>query len=369
MADRVALLIFAAFMAATALLAVRAPIHNWDMIAYVALAETRPGIDAPALQERAYAIVRAEVPPRDWELLSRGNAYRTAQHRDPAAFDSQLGMYRIKVAYVGAGRALGAFLSPIAAYRAINLIALALLAAAAIGWMAAGGFAQAAIFVAPAFALAGLPHTARMVTPDVLCAASAVAGLALMRRGRWPLGALCFGLATAVRPDFLSFPAALLAVALAMRVSVREAAAAFAAGAAAYAVAMLAGDHPGWWTHFSFSLLERAPDLDAVAPFSPAAYFWGAARAWASSLATQSWPALTVLFAAAWLLMRGRPGQRERQADILFLAVLGSVLIRCVAFPLPEQRLYLPALVMLAMLVAERWAPRFAPGDSKGTVT
>jgi hypothetical protein len=38
--------------------------------------------------------------------------------------------------------------------------------------------------------------------------------------------------------------------------------------------------------------------------------------------------------------------------------------MRCLIYPLPEERLYLPTMMLLIMLVAERWSPRFMFGNA-----
>ncbi|HYD24233.1 MAG TPA: hypothetical protein VEB68_05515 [Croceibacterium sp.] len=241
----------------------------------------------------------------------------------------------------------------ITALRAVNFVALALLTGVALAWMAAGGFGRAGFFLAPVTMLGEVPAALRMVTPDLLCVSLAVAGLAALRRGPWPLAAGCCALATLERPDFVLFPAALLGVALVARSGVRAAAGCLGAAALAYAATMLAGDHPGWWVHFSVSLIERPADFAAAPPFSLDAYLRAFARANYGNLATQGWPALALLLAACWLLLRER--WADRQADLLFAALLLSLAARCVVFPMPDDRLYLPTVMMLAMLVAERW--------------
>lgn len=358
MLDRLGLLFFAIAMVSTALLGVLRPVFNWDMIPYVALAEERPGMDNVMRHDRAYRLVHAAAPTQDWALLTQAGHYRAHQYADAEAFDTQLGMYRIKVGYVAAARALNPFVPTIHAYRLINLLALILLSAAAIWWMHVGGFGRAAFFLVPVLLIAEMPAAAQLITPDLLCASFAVAGLALLRRGPWPLAAACFAAATLIRPDFIFFPAAWLAVALAKRTGTREAAGCFAAAAAAYGVTMLAGEYSGWWPHFSVSLIERVDDLRTVPPFSPAAYLHGFARAMITNVITQTWPALVLLLTACWLSLRDRKGRRPDEAEGLFLALILSLGARCVVFPMPDDRLYLPTIVMLSLLVVERWATR-----------
>jgi hypothetical protein len=273
-------------------------------------------------------------------------------------------MYRIKVGYIEVARALRAFVPTVLAFRLINLLALAILSAAMIWWMRVGGFGRAAFFLVPILLLAKLPATARIITPDLLCVSFAIGGLALLRRGRWPLAAACFAAATLVRPDFILFPGALLAVALLTRTTAKEAAFCFAAAAAAYGLTMLAGGYPGWWPHFSFALVEELGDLRSAPPFSFEAYVRGFERGMLSNVATQMWPTIVALLIGCWLLLPVRRDRQPRQADWLFLALVLSLAARCLVFPLPEDRLYLPTIIMLALLVSERWRTQFPEVES-----
>jgi hypothetical protein len=366
MLDRLGLLFFAITMVSTALLGVLRPVFNWDMIPYVALAEERPGMDDAMRHDRAYQLVHAAAPAQDWTLLIQAGRYRVRQYADAEAFDTQLGMYRIKVGYVAAARALNPFVPTIEAYRLINLLALTGLSVVAIWWMHVGQFGRAAFFLVPILLIAELPSAAQLVTPDLLCASFAAAGLALLRRGSWRLAAACFTAATLTRPDFIFFPAAWLAVALSTRTSRKEAVSCFAATAAAYGLTMLMGDYSGWWPHFSVSLIERVDDLRAVPPFSLEAYLRGFAVAMVANVTSQIWPALVLLLTACWLSLRDRQGPRQDQADGLFLALILSLAARCIVFPMPDDRLYLPTMIMLSLLTVERWATRANEAKSKG---
>lgn len=363
MLDRLGFLLFAAAMVSTALLGALRPVFNWDMIPYVALAEERHGMADTARHDRAYQLVHAAAPAQDWALLTQANRYRMHQYANADAFDTQLGMYRIKVGYIAAARALNPFVPTIHAYRLINLFALILLSAAVMWWMRAGRFGRAAFFLVPVLLIAELPAAAQLITPDLLCASFAAAGLALLRRGRWLFAAACFAAATLARPDFIFFPATWLAVALATRTSVKEAASCFGAAAAAYGLTMLVGNYSGWWPHFSVSLVERMDDLRAVPPFSLDVFLRGFARAMVANVTTQIWPALVMLLGACWLSLRDRQSRQWDRADRLFLALILSLAARCVVFPMPDDRLYLPTIIMLSLLVVERWGARFGEAD------
>lgn len=366
MLDRVGFLFFAAVMASIALLGALRPVFNWDMIPYVALAEARPGMDATARHDRAYQLVRAAVPAQDWVLLTRADRYRENLYANASLFSTQLGLYRIKVGYVAAARALNPFIPTIQAYRLINLLALIVLSGAMAWWMRVHGGGRAAFFLVPVLLISKLPVAAQLITPDLLCAACAIAGLVLLRGKSWSFAVACFAAATLTRPDFIVFPAAWLAVALSTRTGIKEAASCFAMAASAYGLTMLLGGYSGWWPHFSVSLVARVDDLRAVPPFSLETYLHGFTRAMFVNVTTQTWPALTMLLAVCRWPPQDRRGRQWDLADGLFLALILSLAARCVIFPIPDDRLYLPTIVMLSLLTIERWGqPSMRSGSSE----
>jgi hypothetical protein len=356
--DRLGLAFLAATFALIAAFSVLRPAYNWDMLPYAALASETREMTAAERHDTAYRLVEAAVPASDWALLTGDGAYRAELAADAQAFDNQLGMYRIKPAYIHAARALARLMPVIDAFRALNLAALALLFAVAAWWMARGGFGRMAFVVAPVLVLADLVDAVRIVTPDLMCAALALAGLALLRHDRWRAAAACFAFATATRPDFAVFPAALLAASLVLRIERRAAVACFAASIAVYLLATLTAEHPGWWAHFSASLIGRTGDLSSALPFTFEAYARAVAGALLFNATGNNWLALAVLLGGGWLVLRDRPEHRLGQPDVLVLALLASLAARCAVFPELSDRIYLPTIAMLALLVAERWGAK-----------
>ncbi|HYD24232.1 MAG TPA: hypothetical protein VEB68_05510 [Croceibacterium sp.] len=90
-------------MLATAVVGLLRPSFNWDMIPYVALVEDGAAGDRAERHARAYRLVQAAAPARHWARMTESNAYRARQYAEARAFDSQLGMYRIKLGYVPLG--------------------------------------------------------------------------------------------------------------------------------------------------------------------------------------------------------------------------------------------------------------------------
>ena len=350
--DRLSLISFAIFIAALAATSVLFPITNYDMIPYAGLVGERPGMSDAAVHQQAYASVQAAVPPEKFAKLTLQNEYARRQYTDVEAFSKELTMYRVKIGYIGLGRLLGLAMTPISALRWINALSLAVVGFVSISWMRRAKFEQAALFVAAAWLATQLLQISQAVIPDLLTAACLLAGLALLRTNRWLFAAIAFGAATLVRADSVIFPVAFLAIALVTRTCVKAAVAAFALSFAAYLATTIGYHHPGWWAHFSFSILGGS--VYNPPPFSVLTYARGVASALVK-ISSEAWPWLAVMCLGGWLLMY----RRWEEADAIFAGLLLSLALRLLIFPLPEERFYLPTMMMLVMLVAERWSPRF----------
>jgi len=354
--DRAALILFACAMAALAVMSAFTPKINWDGVAYTALIQEKPGMTDVQVHDRAYSAIHSAITPRQWAEVTTGSPWIQMQFNNPAQFSQELGMYRIKIGYVYVARVVASILPPLSALRVVNSIALALIAFVAICWMIAGRFEQSAFFVFPAWMAVQLYEASQLTTPDMLNAALALAGLFLLRTGRATLAALVFALATITRLDFIVFPACFLAVALIARTDRKAATLSFLLPAAATVAVMFGVDHPSWWDHFNFSLGQV--DLTQAQPFSIHSYLIDLAHG-LDKMAALAWPGVALLCVAAWLLIPGVDWRSPTKADVLLMALLLSLAARCFVFPLPEARLYLPTMMMIIMLVAERWSPRF----------
>ena len=79
------------------------PMHNWDMIGYVAAAKSFEESDASALHDFTYRQLRESVTHKKYTSLAsgKGDLYRETISEDPAAFAEQLPFYRIRPVYTG----------------------------------------------------------------------------------------------------------------------------------------------------------------------------------------------------------------------------------------------------------------------------
>ena len=333
--------------------------YNWDAIAYVALAGQQSGSSAQQTHDRAYNELRHVVSPVEWAQLTSSSEYRLRQYMSAETFQAELGMYSVKAGYVQIARLFSLFMAPFAGLRLINLLSLCLIGGAGVWWMRVGGFGQSSFFLVPAMLSLHLILTARLLTPDMLCAGLSLAGIAALRRGPWFLAACCFAAASYVRPDAALFPGVFLIFALAARHSIKVALIMFLGSSLAVGMALAGSHHPGLWTQVSTAGFGPYPDLSQAPPFSISSYAKVLGRTINDAIMFAAWPYLAALAAAGWLLARRRPGHRELQADILFAALVATLIGRTFVFLFVDDRIYLPLMIMLLMLLAERWSPRF----------
>jgi len=98
--DRLAVLFMALVIAGVAAYSWVKPAYNWDMVAYVATALEDRTDDPVDLHARAWAEIEAGASESQLFHLRLSNPYNLHQWENPADFQSQLSMYRVKVLYV-----------------------------------------------------------------------------------------------------------------------------------------------------------------------------------------------------------------------------------------------------------------------------
>ena len=98
--DRAAALLMALTGMAIAAYGTLRPDYNWDMVAYVATALENRIDDPVALHAETWRLIDAGADQAEQFKLKQSNPYNLHQWQNPADFQSQLSMYRVKVAYV-----------------------------------------------------------------------------------------------------------------------------------------------------------------------------------------------------------------------------------------------------------------------------
>ncbi len=104
--DRVAAILLLLVIVGTAAYALVRPDYNWDMVAYIATALEDRIEDPETLHAQTWAAI--EPGAREVQLyhLQASNPYNLHQWENPVDFQSQLSMYRVKIAYIAMIRGL-----------------------------------------------------------------------------------------------------------------------------------------------------------------------------------------------------------------------------------------------------------------------
>jgi uncharacterized membrane protein len=350
--SRIGAAIFAAFIALTCIASAKFPHANWDLLPYVAAESVHRINDPQQLHDFAYEKVKNAVDPAAFELLAKGDAYRTRQFEDAAAFNSMLPMYRVKTLYISLIAALSPYFGDVGTIRLISLLAT-LATGLCIGlWL----FREKAMAYAPAAAgvmmIAGYPDIARLGSPDALFMALFTFGLYALHRKREMVSVLALFLAFMVRADTIAFLGILAVLFVLFRQVSLGAFGAFTAAVIAYSSLSHGAGHPGWWTHFWFSNVEQKLTMEGFHPeFSIAVYLKALASGIVRCVTELAWPGLLIILIAAWAFVRSSLGKMEVRSEIIFLALAGGIIARFILFPLPDARVHGAYLTPLFLLL------------------
>lgn len=331
------------------------PEYNWDMLAYVAeTLASRPGATAASAHHDTFAVVRAHVSDEHWRLLTEGNDYRSEQARNPDAFMSMLGMYRIKLGYRVLLRTVSHVFDPVVAAVVVSMLAGAALAGLIGFWLLRAGHPELMVLAIPILILADLPLMTRLQTPDMVATLFLVAGTICVLASRDWLACALIVLAIAIRPDNLIFAGLLPAAFLLARKMPVPYIAGLAAALAIYALAVSTAGYPGWWRHFLFTFSGAQPTLDDWnPPFVVSVYAIDVVKSAGRTLSWRAWPWLAA--AAVFVLLYFRPLREQLRGRILvLLAALGtSLLLKFAIFPIEDDRIYAAYVISLWLVVAD----------------
>ncbi len=365
--DRLAAVFFLAIFLFVAAYTWVRPDYNWDMVAYIASAlENRT--ETPE-QLHAETWKAASEGAREAQLynLQYGNPYNRHQWENPADFESQLSMFRVKLGYIEALRVLEPITGITRAAILLSVLPALGFALICLFWLGRENALQGAIILAPALIVADVFHMTTAVTPDMLLALVSMGALYLLARKQDIAACLLLFLSVFVRPDNIILIFALLLTAIAFGWRLLPIALTFVASFAACLLISKLGGHPGWWAHFYFSCVEIQNSMTNFHPdFSLVAFVKGYARGAAVALLDNDWPPLFLAILAGWALLwrAGRAGTGRENALMFALAI--GTLGKFASFPLPDDRFYFVFLAGMAMLLVVMWKPRFdiAPGKA-----
>lgn len=355
----------AAFLAAFILLVAAyswvRPDYNWDMVAYVATALEDRVSDPVALHAETWREIEAAQPrPAQLYEIQKGNDYNLHQWQNPVDFESQLSMYRVKVLYIAALRALEPFVGMVNATVLLSVLPLLGIGALSLVWLGRAGAMQGAFLLPSVLVIADLAHMSTAVTPDMLVCAVSLFAIYWLAKSKDALACAALLLSVFIRPDNLILVFALAITAFAFGWRKLPLLLTFVASFLACAWMAKLGHHPGWWAHFYFSCVEIQNSMVGFHPdFSLAAFAKGYLRGLSVSLLNNDWPALYVVLLGAWaLLYRAGKMAGGRENALMFGLAIGT-LGKFASFPLPDDRFYFVFIAGMALILLARWKPRF----------
>ncbi|WP_319530280.1 hypothetical protein [uncultured Cohaesibacter sp.] len=339
------------------------PWYNWDMSAYFAatMQHLEPSLSNEELHQRSWSLIEDFAPEREFSELTQLGEYRQHMYADPDDFVSMLPMYEVKKLYLAVGRWLTPIVGMKQAFYLQSALALLGVGLVLLYWMSRGGFLQAAPLVAGALLTVDFFKLGLYVTPDLPAAVFLIWGCERILAKRPWIGMALILISMGYRPDMILFVFAILLSSLVYRHLLAPASAGFAAAVVLYLFLTHGVQHPGWWTHFYFACVEIQNTLIGFHPdFSLVAYLKGVLRGVAIGLRDHDWWALLAVILFGWVLLAKSKIKLGRQSNQMLLACLLAIIGKFVLFPMPEDRFYLAILVVMVMILVERWSPQLS---------
>ncbi|MEE9313689.1 MAG: hypothetical protein V3V02_03490 [Rhizobiaceae bacterium] len=362
--DRAGFILFALFVVALCLINIFKPEYNWDMAAYLASSLQDTSITTRELHSQVWGMMKDHAPENQFYKLTAGNPYNVHNYQNPDAFISMLPMYDVKVGYIAALKYGGSLLGAVNAAIWVSVLSSLAVGFTCLYWMKSRGFLQAAPFVASILLLCGYFYMGRTVTPDLLVTVFFLWGSERFLRGKDWLAVGLFYVAFLVRPDTIVFLFAMLLAVIIFNERKLPALVGFGAVVATYFWITTGSNHPGWWAHFYFSCVEIQNTMVGFSPdFSVFLYLKGVARGAMVSLKDNNWPVVLCLLLSGWALLQGAGIKTAHRTNVIIVAALLYVAGKFVIFPLPDDRTFMPALLVIAMVLLETWKPQFIKAD------
>ncbi|MET1413492.1 hypothetical protein ABVF61_14550 [Roseibium sp. HPY-6] len=353
--------LFSLIVLGTLALAYFNPVYNWDILAYVGIAAEDQLDSAEEIHALAYGEVKEAASDLQFYKVTASIPYRVNQYEQPEHFVSLFPMFRVKVAYIEAIKHLGALTGRVHATTIISTVSAALIGLFILFWSARQSFVQGLLIIGPAIILIGYTFSAREATPDLMMAAFALPALYFVCREK-PLFAAPFLFTMfLVRPDGLLFFFALLLAAIAVGRDRLIYLALFVGALFLYFPIVGSADHPGWWPHFYFSNVEYQDDMRGFDPaFNVLLYVKALVVNVARTVQDFNWLMLLAIFLLGFALLVRSGKNISKGQWIAVVALTLCISGKFVTFPLPDDRIYLPYLLPLLIVLFEIWKPKFS---------
>lgn len=274
------------------------PFHNWDVIGYIAAAESYEQKDIESLHAFTYGELRSTLPAAEYEDLAqekglgqgRGTAYRHVISTDSSAFKEQLPFYQIRPAYTGLIYLLHkAGVDIEFATHLISGIAVAT-ALALLYLLSAPFLARPFIYLLPPLGiLFGILDLARFSTPDGLALLAVMFAAYLYLKGLKGLLLAVLPALLCIRTDLILFTLPLLFFLLVFGTSNRwKVALSAAASLVVYFVIANYSGNPGWSTFFYCSTVQRCTHPISMPPTLTARNYFDALSAGTKELVSDT---------------------------------------------------------------------------------
>ncbi len=176
------------------------PLHNWDMIAYVAASYYKDGYRGLDLTRETYGEVKKEVSSKTFSKLITGK-YRETVYEDPSSLEQQIPFYSVRVGYIELIRLLKkAGMN----YAKSTYVVSAIFASLSV-WVLGLIILKTAVpigMLPVVVAVTGYTELARLSTPDAMACFFSLLGIySLMTKGR--LVFFAAAILPLVRTDFI----------------------------------------------------------------------------------------------------------------------------------------------------------------------
>ena len=334
----------------------------WDMIPYVAAIFEYDGTLGHDLHVQTYALVQENVSRVEFLVLTGGGPFRTAQYANPDSFITMLGFYRVNMLYVDFAQFLTNWADPVTALRWASVIPATAIGLLTLLWLGGNRSLALAPLAVIALIVTGYTDIAWLTTPDMFSAFFLVAGILLYVTERNLSAGVALVLGGLARPDHLVLVGVFAAMTVIIRPISYSLIAALVAGIAGFLTLNGMSAHPGWWIHFWFTSIEYVHTLDGFnPPFSVLAYLQALGQAAMRSLVEQKWLAVLLALIFTLALMRRKGIAFTRPEAIAMSAILITIPIKFLVFPLADGRFHFAYLIALALILITAYGRQRRP--------
>ncbi|MEP2705706.1 MAG: hypothetical protein ABJQ71_04440 [Roseibium sp.] len=368
--NRISVGFYALIVLGTLSLAYFNPVYNWDILAYVGIAAEDQLDSAEEIHALAYGEVKDAASDTQFYKVTASIPYRVGQYENPDHFVSLFPMFRVKVAYIETIKLLSEFSGRVHATTIISTLSAALVGLLIAIWSFRQNFIQGLLVVGPVSILIGYAFSAREATPDLMMTVFSLSAIYFICREKALFAAPFLFLMFLVRPDGILLFFALFLAALAVSKYRLIYLAFFAACLFLYFPVVGSVEHPGWWPHFYYANIEYQDDMRGFAPaFDVVHYIKALLINLARTVQAYNWLMILAVFLLGFALLVRRGVTITRGQWMAVIALTLCMGGKFVTFPLPDDRIYLPYMFPLLLVLVEIWKPVFSyAGDPKVSI-